>query len=224
MEPLLPYTYIPKADFLSFKQAALLKLGTRGLICSHIDCYFEKPCNETLPDLPDLALEVELYYGFANIVKTNLSIRGERLLTPGQILRKPEQRCYLAVFAQATLDQHTWYLGSQTMADYYTVFDMTPMDELHKDFIQVGFAKRSPTGLKRQQHSHKVISEPKFGTAGSHAQPQEQASGGTQPAPMFLIVLSLTILLVTVVLLLVVCRRKRRSRREAAERCEGTTA
>lgn len=158
IQPLVPYTYIPKADFLNFKQAALLKFGTRGLRCSHIDCYFEKPCNETLPRLGDLELEVELYHGFPKMVKSKLSIRAERLLVSGQTLQKPEERCYLAVFGQAALDQHTWYLGSQTMADYYTVFDMTPLDEQHKDFIQVGFAKLNPAGLQRQQAPHIAIS------------------------------------------------------------------
>lgn len=49
IQPLLPYTYIPKADFQNFRLEALMKYATRGLHCTNIDCYFEKPCNESLP-------------------------------------------------------------------------------------------------------------------------------------------------------------------------------
>jgi hypothetical protein len=36
-------------------------------------------------------------------------------------------------------------LGDVFLSEYYTVFDMTPMDEFGKDYIQIGIAKANPS-------------------------------------------------------------------------------
>ena len=137
-----------------------MKYAARGLLCGANDCYFEKPCNETLEIVSDLKLEIDLYYGVSEVVKTKLTIRGERLLVPGQNISKPASRCYLGVFVQTNLRKDGWYLGTQIMADYYTVFDMTPISEHNLDFAQVGFAPMNPQGLRVQEQPRKVVIRP----------------------------------------------------------------
>lgn len=50
--------------------------------------------------------------------------------------------CFIPIFGQKSLvDQ--WFLGNIVMSEYYTVFDMTPIDE-GKDYVRVGIAKANP--------------------------------------------------------------------------------
>lgn len=54
--------------------------------------------------------------------------------------------CYLPVF-MSKLASHkssqTWYVGSQMLNDYVTVYDNRPFDEYKKSYAQVGFGLKS---------------------------------------------------------------------------------
>ena len=65
----------------------------------------------------------------------------------GEKLRNNDHHCYLAVFGATSIKRNTWYLGTEIMSEFYTVFDMTPLEEEKKDFIQVGFARKNPDGI-----------------------------------------------------------------------------
>ena len=52
-----------------------------------------------------------------------------------QLLFENLNKCHLAIFADESLAQDTWYLGSHVMSSYYLVFDVTPLSEHKKDFI-----------------------------------------------------------------------------------------
>lgn len=93
--------------------------------------------------------------------KYDVHIKNEKLLF------ESGDKCFLAIFADQTLKQDTWYLGSHAMQDYYLVFDVTPLHEHKKDFIQIGIAPASKTQPMRQDEYHQIIAPPNSDLDGS---------------------------------------------------------
>jgi hypothetical protein len=55
---------------------------------------------------------------------------------PGSTIGDVENTCYLPIFSSSLADEDdTWYIGNLFINYFYMVYDMTPMDELGKDYI-----------------------------------------------------------------------------------------
>lgn len=54
--------------------------------------------------------------------------------------------CYFPVFKSLKGSQDTWYIGNLFINYFYLVFDMSPLDERGKDYIQIGVAPANRTG------------------------------------------------------------------------------
>ena len=50
---------------------------------------------------------------------------------------KIKDQCYLALLEhnKTTAPDDLWFLGAPIINDYYTVFDMSPLDEYGEDYI-----------------------------------------------------------------------------------------
>ena len=108
-----------------------------------MNCIFSKPCGE-VPVIEDGYLRINLTDSDGKVVKIELD-RNSQFLT-GNHLNETllgENSCFIPIFGQISLvDQ--WFLGNIVLSEYYSVFDMTPVEN-GEEFIRVGIAKANPS-------------------------------------------------------------------------------
>ena len=68
----------------------------------------------------------------------NITLMGKDLLVTGHAIGTGLDNCYLGVFRSKGADQKTWYVGGVFLRSNYVVYDMTPLDNNGKDYIQIG--------------------------------------------------------------------------------------
>lgn len=148
LEPQLPYLYLPNADFQQFREKLTKIIGTP--ICSYGDnvCKFQSPCPGN-PFASKMGMKIRIY---DTIRAMDYTIDGADLLIPAKNLGDSADHCYVGVFKSTNADQQTWYLGNLFMKKYYVVFDMTPLDELNRNYIQVGIAPQNHKMIIGEEH------------------------------------------------------------------------
>lgn len=67
------------------------------------------------------------------------------MFLPGELQSLGEDTCFVPIFGQVSSTTDTWFLGNVFLSEYYTVFDMTPMDEHGEDYIRIGIANANPS-------------------------------------------------------------------------------
>jgi len=79
-----------------------------------------------------------------------------------------EVGCHIAIFPTGTnsnlnIDQDMWYVGSDLMEPYYTVFDMEKPEDLEgpQKHLRVGFALKNPSNIVGKK-SYGKDEEPSF--------------------------------------------------------------
>lgn len=165
IEPQLPYLYIPDEDWMSFIDAVLFSYESDGVRCSSHYCYFEKRCNEIdTATLQQKQVRIIVFDEAGTETSSNkfhIKIGGDKLFIPGGQVGLDDNRCILGAFKQTEGRQDAWYLGNIVLADYYIIFDMTPMTELQKNFIQVGFAPMNPAGFAYEAYPDRPLPPPR---------------------------------------------------------------
>lgn len=145
--------YVPGEDWPGVRRATAAAFKSDGVVCGSQYCFFENRC-EWLDggSLRQKTLTIALISEVAPHGTVRLEIGGDKLFIPGEHVGLSSDRCVLGVFKQADARQDAWYLGNLILGDYYLVFDMTPLTEHNRDFIQVGFAPMNPAGLRYQEY------------------------------------------------------------------------
>ena len=146
LELAYPYIHVPISDFTKIAAAFNKLYGTKkNPVCNTVtmNCLFTKPCDE-VPIIEGGYLQVNLTDSDGKVVKIELDRKSQFLA--GNHINETllgENTCFIPVFGQKSLvDQ--WYLGNIVLSEYYTVFDMTPVDN-GEDYIRVGIAKANPS-------------------------------------------------------------------------------
>lgn len=145
LELAYPYIHVPSDDFTKVAAAFNSLYGTKkNPVCNTntMNCLFHRPC-EDVPVIEGGYLQVNLTDSDGQVVSIELD-RNSQFLAGKHINETlGEDTCFIPVFGQKSLvDQ--WYLGNIVLSEYYTVFDMTPLDE-GDDFVRVGIAKANPS-------------------------------------------------------------------------------
>ena len=65
---------------------------------------------------------------------------------PGSHVGDTDDKCYVPIFVSEDKNQGVWFMGLNFLAEYYTVFDMTPYTERNQNYMQIGFAKQATSG------------------------------------------------------------------------------
>lgn len=138
IDPNFPYVYIPDSDFLRFAEQI-----SNNYDKDHIECFYSRgycKINNTCEgesNYTNWRIYVTVSDGKQSY-SLNVADNNGSLLVNGSIFDDSDF-CYIPVF-RSMLDQETWYLGGLFLQQYYITYDMTPIDEFKKDYIQVGIA------------------------------------------------------------------------------------
>ena len=135
-----PYIYVPQLDFIYLAKVINTAYGMDICQETKSKCIINKPCDQ-IPVL-DEYLKLTLNDD-TKAVRVHLS--RDSMFLPGELQNLGENSCFVPIFGQISSTVDTWFLGDVFMSEYYTVFDMTPMDEHNKDYIRIGIAKANPS-------------------------------------------------------------------------------
>lgn len=143
IEPQVEYIYVPDSDFQHFR-SKFLKMEEFEPNCQSDDlmCRFNKHCNDVKVG-SNLDLRIRIYDPSQSL---DIIIDGQDLLIPGDQIGGSEggNFCYIGIQKQTHLSKSLWTIGNVILKKYLIVYDMTPFNELHKDYIQIGIAPKNP--------------------------------------------------------------------------------
>lgn len=143
IEPQVEYIYVPDSDFQHFR-SKLLKMKEFEPNCQSDDlmCRFNNPCNDVKVG-SNLDLRIRIYDPSQSL---DIIIDGQDLLIPGDQIGGSEggNFCYIGIQKQTHLSKSLWTIGNVILKKYLIVYDMTPFNERHKDYIQIGIAPKNP--------------------------------------------------------------------------------
>lgn len=76
----------------------------------------------------------------------DIIIKGHDLLIPGEQIaaNEGEELCFVGIQKQTHLSKSLWTIGNVILKKYMIVYDLTPSNERHKNYIQVGIAPKNP--------------------------------------------------------------------------------
>lgn len=146
IDPQFPFVYIPKDDWLKLRN----KVGSGVAVLSKNWIKFDQRC-ENMP-----ATKYDINFTLPNGQVINLP--GKDLLVTGKQIGTGLDNCYLGVFQSKSPDQQTWYVGGSFLKSKYVVYDMTPLDEQKKNYIQVGIGETNTSiVIGEKQYDHNSI-------------------------------------------------------------------
>lgn len=141
IEPQVEYVYAPDSDFQHFR-AKVLRMKEFKPNCAWDDnvCKFDMPC-EDVKAANDLDLKIRIYDAGHSL---DIVIDGQDLLIPGsQFGNADDDLCYVGIYKQTHLSKQLWTIGNVILKKYLIVYDLTPFNEHHKKYIQVGIAPKN---------------------------------------------------------------------------------
>lgn len=136
IDPALGYIYAPSGDWDILRD----QIESMTQKCTDQYCKWEKNCAGV--ELNKLS-RIQFYIIDPDADIYEVSVHFKHLLISGEQVGLSDNECVLGLF-KSDEDAITWHFGTPFLENYYVVYDTSPYEKSHKDYITVGIAPLNP--------------------------------------------------------------------------------